>query len=292
MVERRLGAPPSTLALFARAGASAIPGAARLPFIGGGGGDVPEVTLTLGEVGVDRTRLAAYDRVCGFDLSDALPATYPHMLAFGLHLALMTDGRFPLPAIGLVHIANTITQHRPLSAGETFSLRVWSTAIEPHPRGRRFAIRTELRVGEELVWEEASVNLRRGRRDDSIPEPPAPPSSQALAASATWRLPGDLGRRYGAVSGDLNPIHLHPLTARLFGFPTAIAHGMWTQARCLAALGPELGDAFTVGVVFKRPILLPATVRFAEAPGDGTIAFGVRDARKDTPHLDGLVEVR
>ncbi len=293
MADKELTGAPSMLPLFARAGLSLVPGASRLPFVGGGGGDVPEQALLRTGVAVDRDRLAAYDRICGFGLSDTLPSTYPHTLAFGMHLALMTGGGFPLPAIGLVHIANRITVHRPIRATELLSLRVWATPLQAHPRGRRFDIRTEARVGDELVWEEASTNLSRGNGSDGAPTPPPPaadpPSSDELPAVATWRLPGDLGRRYGAVSGDVNPIHLHPLSARLFGFPTAIAHGMWTTARCLAALGPELPAAGEVTVAFKKPILLPATVRFAEGPAAGGLGFGVRDANLGTPHLDGLV---
>jgi acyl dehydratase len=112
-----------------------------------------------------------------------------------------------------------------------------------------------------------------------------------VPATATWKLPGDLGRQYAGVSGDRNPIHVHPLSAKLFGFPTAIAHGMWTKARCLAALGPRLDETFTADVAFRKPILLPATVKFAEELSDGAIRFGVRDARKGTPHLDGLVSL-
>jgi acyl dehydratase len=287
--ERELSGSPAMGGLFARAGLAMVPGASRLPFIGGGGGEVPDDVLTRTGVAVDRGRLAAYDRVCGFDVSDTLPATYPHMLVFPLQLSLMTSGRFPVPAVGLVHIHNRIVQHRPIDAGEALSVRAWSTPMVPHPRGRSFMLRGEIRVGEELVWEEASMNLARGRRDESVQAPEGPPDTDELPATATWRLRGDLGRRYGAVSGDLNPIHLHPLSAKLFGFPTAIAHGMWTKARCLAQLGPELGGAFAVEVAFKRPILLPATVAFAEAPTGHGIAFGVRDARKDTPHLEGLV---
>ncbi len=292
MADRQLSGAPSMLPLFARAGASLVPGASRLPWIGGGGGEVPEGALTLTDQVIDRDRLAAYDRVCGFRLSDTLPPTYLHMLAFPLHLSLMTSGSFPLPAIGLVHIANRIEQHRPLDAGERFSLRVWATPIYPHPRGQQFMIRTEVHVGSELVWQEASTNLARGRSDDSVDPPPAPPSTAALPAAATWKLPGDLGRRYGSVSGDLNPIHVHPLTARLFGFSSAIAHGMWTKARCLAALDSELPPRFTVEVAFKRPILLPATVHFAEASAADAITFGVRDAKRDTQHLDGIVEAQ
>jgi acyl dehydratase len=293
MATRELRSSPGMLPMFARAGVAMIPFASRLPFVGGRGSEVPDLTLVLGDVAVDRDRLAAYDRVCGFDLSDKLPATYPHMLAFPLQLALMTDGRFPFPAIGLVHIANRITQHRALKLGEELSITVWATPLEPHPRGRQFSLRTEVRVGDELVWEEVSTNLRRGSGgSESARSEVEPPRSDDLPVSATWRLPGDLGRRYGAVSGDLNPIHVHPLSARLFGFPSAIAHGMWTKARCLAALASRLPDRFTVDVAFRKPIVLPATVAFTAQPIDGGIRFGVRHPKKDTVHLDGAVAVR
>src|SRR5690349_19153964 len=205
------------LPLFARAGVAMIPGASRLPFVGGGGRVMPDLTLSLADVPVDRERLAAYDRVCGFDLRDELPATYPHMLAFPLHLALMTDGSFPFPPIGLVHLYNRIVQHRPISTSERLSLKVWAGPLEPHPAGEQFPILTEARVGDELVWEEVSTNLRRGKRSPERTHPQVP-SAEDLPVAATWKLPGDLGCRYGPVSGDFNPIHLHPLTARLFGF--------------------------------------------------------------------------
>jgi len=289
--DRELNASPRMLPLFARAGLAMIPGASRLPCVGGGGGQTPARTLAL-SVDTDRDRLAVYSRVCGFPVSDTVPLTWPHMLAFPLQLALISSGDFPLPAIGLVHITNRIVSHRAIGAGETLSLRVGAGPLTAHPRGTQVAIHTEARVGSELVWEEVSVNLRRGTPPaDGVGDDPAtaidPPSSESLAMSATWRLPGDLGRRYGAISGDLNPIHVHPLTARLFGFSSAIAHGMWTQARCLAALHPLHHDAVTVEVAFKRPILLPATVAFAEGRERGEVRFGVRDARRDTLHLDG-----
>jgi acyl dehydratase len=293
MAETVVRGSPSMSGLFARAGLSVVPGASKLPFLAGGGGSVPSATLVRTDVRVDRDRLAAYDRVCGFDLCDTLPATYPHMLVFGLQLALMTSPAFPVAAIGLVHIANRIVVHRRIDDGERLALRVSATPLRPHPRGRAFDLLSEVWVDSELVWEETSTNLARGRRDDSIDARKGPPDSSELPATATWRLRGDLGRRYGAVSGDLNPIHIHPLSARLFGFPSAIAHGMWTAARCLAQLGPEVGRAgsgsYIVDVAFKRPILLPGTVAFAESRVEGGIAFGVRDARRDTVHLDGIL---
>ena len=291
MAERVLSSSPGMLPLFARAGAAMIPGASRLPFVGGGRSDeVPDLVLTLKDASVDRDRLAAYDRVCRFPLRDELPATYPHMLAFPLHLALMTDSSFPFPALGLVHVANRIVQHRPANATEHLDLKVWATPLEPHPRGTQFTLRSEARVGEELVWEEDSTILKRGHSNEGTQKGSERDREEELPVTATWRLPGDLGRRYASVSGDLNPIHIHPLSAKLFGFPTAIAHGMWTEARCLAALDPRLPRRFTVEVSFRKPILLPATVEFSGREDAAGIRFAVRGAGKATPHLDGTVE--
>jgi acyl dehydratase len=292
--EKLLSSPPGMLPLFARAGAAMIPGASKLPFVGGGrADDVPELTLKLEHVGIDRDRLAAYNRVCKFPLRDQLPPTYPHILAFPLQLKLMTDSRFPFPALGLVHISNEIVQHRPIRVTEELDIDVHATPLEPHPRGRQFTLRTEARAGGELVWEEGSTILKRGEssgegggREHESAEP------AELPVTATWRLPGDLGRRYASVSGDMNPIHMHSLSAKAFGFPTAIAHGMWTDARCLAALHPRLPDSFRTSVRFRKPILLPATVQFGEAEVDRGLAFTVRGAGKATPHLDGSVSFR
>lgn len=293
MGERVLSSSPSMVRLFARAGVATIPGASHLPFLGSGagGGGLPDLTLVLKEVSVDRERLADYDRVCKFPLRDQLPATYPHMLAFPLQLSLMTDSSFPFGALGLVHIANRIVQHRPSRISDELQLKVWATGLKDHPRGKQFTFRTETRVGEELVWEEDSTYLKRGGGSGDGSEKRRNGNGQPqLPVTATWRLPGDLGRRYGSVSGDMNPIHVHPMSARLFGFPTAIAHGMWTKARCLAALDPRLPDSFSVEVEFKKPILLPATVEFLEREGASGIQFAVRGAGKGTPHLDGRVQ--
>jgi acyl dehydratase len=325
MSERVLESSPSLLPLFARAGAALIPGASRLPFVGGAAREIPDLALTLSPVYADRERLAAYSHVCGFSLSDVLPPTYIHILAFPLHLSIMTDPSFPFPAIGLVHIGNEITHHRPVKASETLSVRSWATELEPHPRGKQFSLRTEARVGEEVVWEEVGTILKRGpsgsgsgsgsstksqSESKSESDPPTtatndPPTTATndlpttatndLPTTSTWKLRGDLGRRYASVSGDMNPIHMHWLSAKLLGFPSAIAHGMWTKARCLAALEGRLPETFTVEASFKRPIVLPATVAFGEAPlasgaGRAGIRFGVKDERKGTPHLDGAVK--
>lgn len=288
MTTRELAGAPSMLPLYAKAAVPLVPGASMLPFVGPGGGEIPELELVLPEARVDAGHLAAYGRVCGFGARDDLPPTFPHVLAFPLQMALMTDGSFPFGPVGLVHVKNRITQHRPVRRGEPLSLRVHPTGLEPHPKGRQFSIVTEARVGDELVWDEESTYLRRekdgggGREEDASPRP-------ELRRSAQWQLAGDLGRRYAGVSGDRNPIHLYGLSAKLFGFPRAIAHGMWAKARCLAALESRLPVAYTAEARFRKPVLLPSTVAFDTAREDGRTFFRLREAEQGTPHVDGSV---
>jgi acyl dehydratase len=258
-------------------------GLGALPVVGKSGrGDVPELELPRPGVEVDRAHLAKYARVCGFGLRDTLPPTYPHVLAFPLHMEAMTDGSFPFPVIGMVHIANRITQHRAIGAAETLDLVVRTAEAGPHPKGTLVALTTEVRVGDELVWESESVNLARGEGSEGGKKPPKPPTPPR---EAQWKVPGDIGRRYADVSGDRNPIHMHDLSAKLFGFKRAIAHGMWTKARALAALQGRLEPGFTVDVRFEKPLFIPARVEFAT--GDGV--FAVRDAKSDAVHLHGRI---
>jgi MaoC like domain len=231
---------------------------------------------------IDRSHLAAYDRVCGFPLGDTLPATYPHVLAFPTALELMASGGFPFGVLGLVHVRNAIEQLRPLRAGEPLDLLVWAENLAGHARGRTVDVVAEGSVDGEPVWRDRSTYLHRsggggggGSKDRS--EPPRP--------SAIWTVPGDIGRRYARVSGDANPIHLHPLTAKALGQPGAIAHGMWTKARCLAALEGELPGAFAVDVRFKLPLRLPGRAAFSYRDGE----FELHDPRSGKPHLSGSI---
>ncbi|HEY6145514.1 MAG TPA: MaoC/PaaZ C-terminal domain-containing protein [Solirubrobacterales bacterium] len=295
---KTLDSSPSILPLYARAALPMIPGASLLPFVPGGGGEIPDgLDLELAGVTAKSADVAAYAKVCGFALRGTLPPTYPHMLAFPLHMAVMSDGSFPFGAVGLVHVENSIAQKRPIGIDEEMTIRVRPTKLQPHSKGKTFSLETEVLVDGKVVWESVSTMLRRGKGDPDAVVPGMRGQLRSdfeslpadAPASAEWKLGGDLGRRYAGVSGDRNPIHMHSLTAKPLGFPGAIAHGMWTKARALAQLESKLPDSFEADVRFRKPVLLPARVEFASRDQEGEILFAVRDAKKGTPHLDGRV---
>jgi MaoC like domain len=244
---------------------------------------LPDVELVRRGVRTDRAHLTAYESICGFRVTDVLPATYPHLLAFGLAMRLMSGGDFPFPVVGLVHVANRITVRRPLSAQLPLDFSVRAEALRPHERGTRFDIVATATVDGAPVWSEVSTYLSK-KRGKSTRKHSATPAS-----SAVWQVPARIGRDYADVSGDRNPIHTSRLGARLFGFPRPIAHGMWTKARCLAALEGRLPEAYTVDVAFKLPVLLPATVAFSSERAGAGWTFALHDARSGRPHLSGEV---
>ncbi len=272
-----------------KAALPSIPIVNQLPGVRKTGGD-PSSLHELRTATVAREHVSAYARVCGFPVKDTAPLTFPHVLAFPLHMAVMTSPEFPFPAIGTVHLTNTITQHRPVVVGETVQIEVHTSSVRAHPKGRAVDFLADVRVDGETVWESTSTYLRRGggetgasdadrRTDDLVVVP----------GRATWRLAGDVGRRYAAVSGDHNPIHLYPLTAKAFGFPRQIAHGMWSLARCVAALENRIPDAVTVDAAFTKPILLPGSVAFGQDTSDDRHRVRAhlpedRRAARDRPH--------
>ncbi|MEU0893222.1 MaoC/PaaZ C-terminal domain-containing protein [Streptomyces massasporeus] len=245
--------------------------------------EFPRTRLVLPGLRVDLARLSAYERVCGFPTGeDALPVTYPHVLGFPLVMRLMSGLGCPLPLLGLVHTSITVTRHARMPASGTYELSVQIEGLAPHRRGTEATVVTEVRGGGGLVWESRSTYLARHRTQGPVAAPREAEARKPLPEAARWRLAGDVGRRYGAASGDRNPIHLHPLTARLFGFPRAIAHGMWTVARCLAAHG--VPESCHLRAEFRAPVLLPGEVTYAERDGRFELRGGA-----DRIHVTGDV---
>lgn len=289
MTTRVFTKAPATLPLMLKAALPAIPVVGGLPGIKHAKGSAPTGVLERHGVVTDPKHLDAYNEVCGFPRSDVLPATYPHMAAFGLHMTLMTDTSFPFAPMGLVHLRNTITQHRPIGIAEALDVSVHAADLRPHPKGSLIDIITTVSVAEELVWEETMTLFSRHRGGSAETSEAPLDGVDAPDGVVHWKLAGDLGRRYGAISGDRNPIHLYPITAKAFGFPTNIAHGMWTLARSLSAVQNKLPAAFTNDIEFRKPVLLPGTVVFGSSTDGDVLTFGVKGSKKPVTHLVGRV---
>lgn len=271
--------------------------------------ELPDVVLRLEGVVPDAGHLAAYRRVCGFPEDGPVPATYSHVLSFPLSLELMTDRSFPLPLSGLVHVRNTLTQYRQVDPGERLTVLVHAEDLRPHDKGVQFDLVSEVRAGDEPVWHQVSTYLHRqggsGRSRSTVGGGSGGPDSAHGADGsspeprweevARFEVDASVSPRYAGMSGDRNPHHLHPMLAKVFGFRSMPAHGMWTKARALAGLQDRLPPRFTITGSFERPLLLPARVVLAVA-GDDTDRdprpYALFDEERDKPYLTGTVDTR
>lgn len=250
---------------------------------------LPPVELVLPRVELNAQHIGQYSALCGFKLAQGVPLIYPQLLTFPLVTAYMCSPECPWPAMGTVHLANTITQRSALHAGDVVRVEMSPGQLLAHEKGQVFTLDLRILRGDELVWSATQSLLRVGVKETTG----APYASQIVAdaplsCQTEFGASADIGRRYGAVSGDRNPIHLSALSAKLFGFKRAIAHGMWTNARALSCLLPSTPlEQGTLAVEFKTPLYLPGRASLWSARSDGGAFFEVRDAKGQKPHLRG-----
>lgn len=279
-----LARAPSTLNLYVRAATAKKHGNIE-------GDSLPKLSVTLRNVQANYKKLTKYREVCGFPLSGSMPATYPHILAFPLHMELLVSEAFPFPLLGLVHVRNEITQYRAIGNQEVLDIECVLGGPREVAKGKEFDITTYTHVDGQLVWESVSTMLHRCKTSLSDDKKPKPQDSTEPETVISWPVEENIGRRYAKVSGDSNLIHIHAITAKLFGFKQAIAHGMWTKARCLAELDSAIPNGpFKVSVSFKLPVFLPANVQFQCNQQEREIAFEVKDAKGEKPHLAGTIK--
>ncbi|WP_181010449.1 MaoC/PaaZ C-terminal domain-containing protein [Streptomyces sp. SM14] len=285
-------------------------------------GTVPEAVAVAPPAVARPERLRRYRELCGLPAEGRpeaeLPLLWPQTAAFPLTLGLLARRDFPVPLPGLVHVANEVERLRTLPVGGPLGLRVWRGRPFPHPRGTVFPVHTEALADDVVVWRSVAEYLRRGlvavdtAVDRAVAGSGAAPralksASEDSPIQGEFAAAADVGRAYGAVSGDRNPIHLFALTARPFGYRRAIAHGMWTAARAFGALeaahaaGPAPGPSPMAGslwarVEFRAPVLLPARLTLAAGPAErdgseavqhdaGRLVLAVTDAVTGRSHL-------
>jgi acyl dehydratase len=243
--------------------------------------------------------LRKYRRLCGFADAALLPPTWPQVIAAPLQVVLVTDPAFPFPALGLVHVRQRIDVLRRIEADEPLHLEAHVEGHRVVAHGAEVDLVSQARTHGEVVWRSVTTALSRGKPVKSatsktkgqklLPEPLPP--QPGLVRSITVKVPADIGRRYAAIAGDWNPIHVSAWAAKPFGFPRAIAHGMWTLARSLAESADELPPPpFRVDARFRKPVLLPSTVAvevWREADAIGMHMVGRDHA---TLHLDASAQ--
>jgi hypothetical protein len=256
------------------------------------GDSIPLIESYSNEVVFGGSRLNDYEKVCEFSGGQHVPVTYPHILAFELHAKNMLSKKFPIPLMGIVHVSNKIEQLRPISRVEAVNLKCFINGERRTERGIEFDLMAEARSGDEVIWKSSSTMLYRQKNKSTGPKKTKAHTefTHADATSEQWKLPRNLGRMYAQNSGDFNPIHLYPATAKLFGFKTTIIHGMWSLARSLGEFDKFINEApVTIDAEFKLPCYIPSRTTFRHWQNSEAVNFGMLSADGKKPHVIGKI---
>ncbi len=263
---------------------------------------LPAIAYRVRAVRIDAERARDFDHLLGGAATDIVHPGVLHVLAFPVSLALMARRDVPFSLLGLVHLRNQVLQHRPVRVGERVDVECRMRELRPHRRGHTVEVVSTIHAADgEIVATDVSTYLATGEQSSRNPSGDGAGSAAVGAAagpgatgpggsagsprsagreafvpprpSGRWRLAADTGRRYAAVSGDANPIHLTALSARAFGFPRAIAHGMYTASRALTESRVDLSRPLRWDVTFDAPVTLPGTVlvSYQDDPSTGSV---------------------
>jgi hypothetical protein len=243
----------------------------------------------------DLRRVERYRAACGHRDDGHLPATWLETLFLGPMVTIVLSEGFPFSPLGLIHLRQRIELRRAVRPVERLDASCRLAAIRQTARGFEIDFAMTLTSGGEQPWRGLATLLsrdaatrKRTRHDDE--EHAAEAVGDAGWASEAIDAPADIGRRYAAASGDWNPHHLWPATARLVGYRQPIAHGMWTLGRALACLETGPTPPWTAEAMFKRPLYLPGRAVLRWRGDEGGVRFDVRHATSGEPHLLGTLQ--
>lgn len=271
---------PSTMAMYAGVAST---------FIKKGKGNLPDISVQLNDAVITPKELKKYNKVCGFDHQLIVPSTFVHAYTFPLQMNLLSQPEVPFPLAGLIHFANSIKQYRPLYIGEKFTITCKLGNLIAHDKGQAFEVLSYADVNGKRIWEDTSIYLFKGKEGIGNVLEWEQPELHENCIKESWTLAKYLGYDFAQASGDFNPIHLHPLTAKLFGFQSHIIHGMWNVGRILSKLENRVDKSYELTVLFKTPVFLPATIIFRNEKTDKGFNFDVVDKTQEKPHLKGYI---
>ncbi len=250
------------------------------------------------ETSIEREHCQRYNRLTHWrPYSAIVHPNYIQTLSLEMQLSMMVRPDFVFSPMGLVHIGNEIKISQLPEQSDRLVLKTVFGHIFKHRRGWLFELRTLAYVSDELAVEATSyylskdnkqANLKTKKISEDIADMSNDDQSKHESGASHFKTPSwishphdrlskdtgswsdvrsvtlpfksNSGRAYARISSDYNPIHLLPITARIFGFRRAIAHGMFSKALALSNMAEELDYFYKdaqIRCLFQQPNFLP-----------------------------------
>ncbi|MCW8107380.1 MaoC/PaaZ C-terminal domain-containing protein [Alteromonas ponticola] len=241
---------------------------------------------------IDPIHYQSYCALVDWDEKNSLHPLYSQMMSLGLQMQCLADKRNPFPLLGLVHISNDVWQSMHLDRHLLLSLHAKLGELKAHPKGWVIDVIIEGHQQGTCVYRADASYLMRIH----APHVAKGTQKQQKGRQVFWEtyqhaahvhIPDNIGRKYARISNDYNPIHLFTITAKLFGFKQAIAHGMWSLAKCYSLLETDKHETKNIhlNADFLKPVLLPAECVLMKNSGETETQFVLLNSETSEPHI-------
>ena len=230
-----------------------------------------------------------YCKLVGWKNAEQMHPFYWQVRGLSLQLRLLSHGKSPFKLLGLVHLQNRVEEYVECRTDIPCELVARFGTVYQHRRGLAVEVTVTGNQRGQRVYSATGTYLMQ----TSLKPGPLPAYESAIAGpgesspeTAELVFSAAMVRRYAKVSGDVNPIHLSTLTARLFGFKRAIVHGMYSGATAVSELDKQQAlNGKAVQLAFKRPMFVPAKAVLFSEQGDESTHFSLVSADREQAEI-------
>ena len=231
------------------------------------------------------------------------PPVYPVVAGFNAFMTAAMDPELQADLLRLVHGAEEHVIHRPIKPGDVLTVSPVLESVDKKDSGETFTAKANItdRSGELVAEIRGTMFIRGSGSGAKSSGGAADEGSREIIYEEATKVDDDQTYRYAEASGDHNPIHVDPNTAKMAGLPGIICHGMCTMAIATKAAvnGLAGGDPTRikrVGVRLSKPVLPGqelTTKLWRETEGAGVTTYGFETYNQDGQAVikQGVVEV-
>jgi hypothetical protein len=240
---------------------------------------------------VDPRELEDFAALSGLRDPGAVSLLYPHTFSFPLQMVVLTHPAFPVPIWRVLQVRNRLLQHRPVDTASSLDLAVATHGHRILDKGMEIDLHATVRSADTLLWESVSTFYVRGRFEPpGQASAPAPPDVNGPLVGQ-WQMPRGGGRRFGALSGDYNGIHLWGWYARRLGFRRAFFHPQRVLGHCVEKLsGRGAALPLRLETWLKGPVYYGAQVALRADAGEGGGTFALYADGEPRPAIVGRLQ--
>ena len=252
--------------------------------------EMPVIHADRAGLRINKKHLRDFYEICHISPLPSLHILYPLTLCFPYMLRILCRREMPFSLFKMLNTRTNITMHRGIRPDEILDIVCYNAPVRIVSKGLEVDIISEVRAGDEKVWQNITTYFLRGRFGQG--EKSHTPLRLAPIVDAPvikeWYLPAKDRFRFARVSGDTNGLHYSSLYARMQGFKRDLAQPIRIVAECVSSL-PEVEMARPLHLDFflKGPVYYESTLVLKHKRKKNSDRFDVYSKGNAKPCISG-----